>query len=224
MIVIEASATSWPWYQSILQSLPSALISALIVYYFGIKQLSVKRRNDFLEKQLSEFYSPMAGWRKSILAKSTLREKVSVASDKAWRQETSDHDKISMMSDDDIEKKFLPYEEIIDDHNDQLRDELIPSYKKMLETFTDKYWLADFKTRTYYQDFFEFVEIWNRHIKKALPGKVIAELNHDEDKVKPFYEHLEAKLQELQDEIANNRHQRWKRLFRKPPSKGILDY
>jgi hypothetical protein len=64
---------------AVLFQMLSAPVGAVIVYVFGIRNLSVQRRNAFIEKQLSEFYSPIAGCRKRIRAKSELREKISGA-------------------------------------------------------------------------------------------------------------------------------------------------
>jgi hypothetical protein len=50
--------------------------------------------------------------------------------------------------------------------------------------------------------FLEYVEIWNIGLAKVLSADVLRELNHSEENVKPFYEHLETKMQQLQDEIA----------------------
>lgn len=99
------------------------------------------------------------------------------------------------------EELYAPYGKIIEYDNNQLREELIPLYRKMLDLFTEKYWLADEDTRAYYQEFLEFVEIWERYLAEALPGDVIRKLGHTEENVLPFYEHIERKLSVLQDEI-----------------------
>lgn len=99
------------------------------------------------------------------------------------------------------EELYAPYGKIIEYDNNQLREELIPLYRKMLDIFTEKYWLADEDTRAYYQEFLEFVEIWERFLAEALPGEVIRKLGHTEENVLPFYEHVERKLSVLQDEI-----------------------
>ena len=41
---------------ALLLQMLSVLVGAAIVYVFGIRNLSVQRRNAFIEKQLSEFY------------------------------------------------------------------------------------------------------------------------------------------------------------------------
>lgn len=95
-----------------------------------------------------------------------------------------------------------PYDKIIEYDNNQLREELMPLYRKMLDLFTEKYWLADEDTRAFYDDFLEFVEIWERFLVGALPGEVIKKLGHGEEDLVPFYEHVERKLSALQEEIA----------------------
>lgn len=126
--------------QAILLQMLSALVGAVVVYIFGIRQLSVQLRNSFVERQLSEFYSPIAGYRKRIRTKSELRAKISSAAQEVW-QETcarySDPEKMARRSD----ELFAPYKRIIEYDNQQFREELLPLYRKMLDVFTEKYWL-----------------------------------------------------------------------------------
>lgn len=168
------------WYTSLLSSVASGLIGAAVVYYFGLKQRTKERRFSFLEKQLTEFYAPLAGLRKQIRIKSELRNKI----------------QNSYSSDDPGIEATIEY------HNQQFKKELLPKYREMLDLFTTKYHLAYPETRNLYPLFLEYVEIWNMHLAKAISGEVIGELEHGEEKIKPFYEHLEQKMQQLQDEIA----------------------
>jgi hypothetical protein len=64
---------------------------------------------------------------------------------------------------------FAPYLKIFEYDNRQLTVELIPLYRKMLDVFTEHYWLADSDTRAYYQEFLEFVEVWERFLAESLP-------------------------------------------------------
>ena len=84
----------------------------------------------------------------------------------------------------------------------QFLEELLPKYREMLELFTTRYHLADANTRAFYPVFLEYVEIWNIGLAKAVSADVIRKLDHREQKNYPFYEYLETKMQELQDEIA----------------------
>ena len=142
-------------------------------------------------------YSPIAGCRKRIRAKSELRKKISGAAGDSWQELCARYDAAQQIMH-NPEELFAPYKSIIEYDNQQLRDELIPLYRKMLDVFTEKYWLADEDTRAHYQDFLEFVEIWERFLAEALPGEVVRNLGHTEDNLRPFYEHIEQKLSALQ--------------------------
>jgi hypothetical protein len=68
--------------------------------------------------------------------------------------------------------------------------------------FTERYFLAATETRAFYQLFLEFVEIWDRSLADSLPREVHEKLDHREENLHAFYEHLESKMEELQGEIA----------------------
>jgi len=63
--------------------------------------------------------------------------------------------------------------------------------KSCCQLFRECYWLAEPETRTHYADLLEFIEVWNRWIDKALPPEVLERLNHGEDNLTSFYEHIE---------------------------------
>lgn len=184
---------------SLLQSVVSGLVGAGVVYYFGIRQLVVQRRLAFVERQLVEFYAPLAGIRKQIRAKSELRLKVSQAAESTWQEICASYEGRLMH---DHEERFAPFKKITEYNNEQLKAELLPKYREMLALFTERYHLAASDTRAFYQPFLEFVEIWNRWLAESLPAEVLEKLGHREENVHPFYDHLESKMQHLQDEIA----------------------
>lgn len=186
--------------ETLLLQFFSALIGGLIVYVFGIRKLSIELRNAFIQKQMSEFYSPIAGYRKRIRARSEVRGKVSTAANEAWKELCAPYSEANqpMLNHEEL---YAPFGKIIEYDNKQLREELMPLYRNILDLFTEKYWLADEDTRAYYQDFLEFVEIWERCLAEALPGEVILKLEHTEKNVLPFYEHVDRRLSALQEEI-----------------------
>jgi len=190
--------------ETLLMQILSALVGAAIVYVFGIRKLSVQLRNAFIERQLAEFYSPIVGYRKRIRTKSELREKISDAANASWQDICAQYREANQIMH-NHEELFAPYKAIIEYDNQQFREELMLLYRKMLNVFTDKYWLADEDTRAYYQEFLEFVEIWERFLAEALPDDVVKKIGHTENKLHPFYEHLEQKLSALQKEIKDGR-------------------
>lgn len=187
------------WYEPILNSLLGALVGAWVVYYFGVRQLVVQRRLAFAERQLAEFYAPLAGLRKQIRAKSELRVRISSAANAEWQDICNMHAGHPML---DHEARFAPFKKIIDYENEQLKSELVPMYRQMLSLFTERYHFADADTRAFYEGFLEFVELWNRWLADSVPAEVIRRLDHSEDKVKPFYDHLDGKVDSLQRQIT----------------------
>jgi len=184
---------------NILGGLLSASIGAGFVYYFAVRQIAKQRSSDFRKQQLAEFYAPLAGMRQQVRAKSELRLKVSQAANTAWH-ELCERYRGGVMH--DHEERYAPYKRIIEYENKQLETELLPLYREMLRLFTERYHLADAETRAFYHSFVEFVEIGNRWMAESLPAAVLEKLDHGEQHVLPFYEHLEAKMATLQAEIT----------------------
>ncbi len=187
-----------PWYGPILHTLLSALVGATVAGYFTYRQLHVQRRLAFRERQLTEFYAPLCGIRAQIEAKSEIQNSVSNAADAAWREIVRQHDGHVP----DHDRRFAEFKKIIEYNNEQLRTEQIPKYREMLTLFTERYHLAAKDTRPFYREFLSFVEIWNRYLVDSLPAEVLEKIEHKEANVKSFYDHLERKMQDLQEEIA----------------------
>ena len=176
----------------------ATLLAGYIGVRYGLKQVKTQKKLDFIERQLREFYSPMLGFRKEILAKSELRVKISKAANEAWRQTCERSPKPF----DNHEEEFEPYKRIIEYDNAQLRDELLPLYKRMLSTFSANYWLAEPETRKWFTELCEFVELWERWLSTAIPADVIEKLDHREEKLYPFYEELEKRMDILRKTLS----------------------
>ncbi len=88
----------------------------------------------------------------------------------------------------------------MDYNNIQLREVILPLYRKMLAHFFANMWLAEPPTLAYYGVLAEFVEIWNR--SESLPSKVIKELDHNEEKLYPFYNDLRENFERLSKELG----------------------
>jgi len=188
----------------IIPSLITLLVGYL-GYRYALAQLKEQKKIDFYIKQLKEFYSPLLGYRNEILAKSEVRLKIEKASDEAWREKCEllrrrNHNyEIKFEGD----KEFEPYKKIIDYNNKQLKNDLIPKYRMMLKIFTDNYWLSEPETRKWYKELCEFIEIWNRSLKKTLPNEVVEKLSHSEKKLYGFYEDLEKQVERLRRKVKN---------------------
>jgi hypothetical protein len=176
--------------------LPSliTLLGGYLGYQYGIGQFRKQKKLELVERQIREFYSPMIGCLNQIKAKSELRFEISKASDPAWRKIVAQHPKPFY----DHEKYFEPFKKAILYDNDQLRNELIPLYDKMVEIFSENYWLAEPETREWYSELSRFVDLWHRWLENTIPPEVIQEMDHTEARLKPFYENLNISLEELQ--------------------------
>ena len=81
----------------------------------------------------------------------------------------------------------------------------MPAYRNMVELFTFKMHFAEFSTVQHFAARLEFVEIWNRWLDKSLPAEVLAQLNHSEEKVYPFYEDLANNFARMQEALREKR-------------------
>jgi hypothetical protein len=160
-----------------------------------------QRQLAFLEKQLSSFYSPMLGLRNEVKTHSAFRVRVQNEASAALSQlyqnlDVQERQRIAAERSPELTR-------IIEYDNDKLNEELLPAYRKMVELFRESYWLAEPETRAYYGVLVEFVEVWNRWIDKALPVEVLKRLEHSEDKLAPFYEHIERTHDAIRQQLKN---------------------
>jgi len=155
-----------------------------------------ERKTARIKQQLSEFYSPLIGIRSQIKAKSDVRLKVTSAAHEIWSGKFRGID-------DPFMKKGISdhegpaFEKLFDYNNNQILDEIIPLYRKMLDTFTEKMWLAEPSTIAEYSALVEFVELWNRFLDKSLPGELVDKIGHKEEHLAPFYADLEKHFAQL---------------------------
>lgn len=162
-----------------------------------------EQRLSFLGKQLQEFYSGLLGIRIEIRMRSEIRVKVHDAAGAIWPDLCEDArarggpEALQRLT----EARRPEFERLIEYDNDQLFQELLPLYRRMVELFRTNYWLAEPDTRAFFPELVEFVELWNRSEKKSLPVEVVQRLGHGEEKLSKFYEHLQKKHDELREKI-----------------------
>lgn len=177
----------------------AGLAGVLIGAWMTSRSQKQERRQAFLRRQLDEFYSPMVGMRARILAKSASRVKVEEAAGSAWVKLVTGKEPEAQI---ELEKRHSDdFKVIIDDNNRQLAEELLPLYRQMLDCFSAHFGLAELETRRYYGAFVHFVDVWDRHERKALPAVVTKELHHREGELEPFYQDLLTHMGALQKEL-----------------------
>ncbi len=169
----------------------SPLLAGYVGVWYGLKQIRVTKRLDFIEKQLRDFYSMLLGIRKEIEAKSELRPRIQAKSTEVWQEECkTGTQNIEMVH------KEIEYD------NRQFKEELFPLYKRMLEIFRENYWLAEPETAKCYSELAEYVEVWKRYYAGSIEGETVRKLGHTEERLRPFYAELEYRTKILRSELS----------------------
>lgn len=190
---------SWPgwglWQCGI--SAGSGLLGVLIGGLVTAHNQRAERRSARIREQLRDFYSPLLGIREEIRAKSELRIKLHSAANVAYQKQVEIHERSVP---EDVKAKF---DKVVDYSNQQLENDLVPQYRKMLDLYLRNKWLAEKSTRGFNTELVEFVEIWNRYYAESLPYEVLCEIEHTEAKLRPFYADLQENFERLSKELKN---------------------
>ena len=170
----------------------ATLLAGYIGVRYGLKQVKEEKRLEFIEKQLKEFYSPLLGRRKLIRAKSEFRLKVEKISKQQWEENANKGFKQSIES---VDKE-------IEYNNSQLNNEFLPMYREMLTIFKNNYWLAEPETKIFYNELVEYVEGWDRWLAKGVTAETMQKIGHTEEKLTPFYEEIDKRVDILRNELS----------------------
>ncbi len=192
----------------------SGLLGVAVGGYFTAHNQKRERQQRRISEQLAEFYSPMLALRAQVLAKGELRLKISGEADAAWRammERAYARKEVKEGNIDYVEKlineRSPHFDKLVDYENSQLAQDIVPSYRQMLDLFTSKMHLAEFSTIQHFAVLLEFVEIWNRWLDHSLPVEVLTQLQHSEEKLYPFYENLADNFARMQQALREER--RW---------------
>jgi hypothetical protein len=199
-----ANPNFWQSFLSTLLPALAGLLGVAVGAWLTARREHTRRKLDFIETRLKEFYSPMLGLRTEILAFSDVRLKIQNATHKDLARLSAD-DSASGMRKLEAAMKADKHEQQIEYNNEQLRKQLIPGYRKMVDLFRDKYWLADTDTKEFYPKLVEYVEIWNRNEANSMPVGVLKLLNYEEANLHPFYEHLQQRHDDLRQKIEDGK-------------------
>jgi hypothetical protein len=179
-----------------------ALIAAVLTGWLTDRREHRKQRIDFVSKQLAEFYGPLLGMRQEIFARSELRMKIHNVAETLYQQRLEKYagniEALQRASD-----EYMPLlDAMIEDDNRALAETLMPLYRKMVEIFRDKMWLAEPQTRSYFPRLVEFVDVWDRVLRDALPRDVPGAVGHGEINLHEFYEHVQSTHDRLRRSIS----------------------
>lgn len=181
--------------------LVGVFVGAGLNSWFSSRRERTQRRHAFIEQQLSEFYSPLLGLRAEVKALSELRVKLQNEAGAAW-QELSAGVAPGPEAQALTAQRFPEFQALIEYDNKKLIERLLPAYRKMLELFRDKLWLAEEETRKHYLTLTEFVDVWDRWIANSLPAEVLGRIEHGEEKLHPLYDHIQEQHDRLRALIA----------------------
>jgi hypothetical protein len=197
---VQAQASSlWGIVQSAI-SAASGLIGVAIGALFTALNQKKQRKNDRIKDQLQNFYSPMLGMRSQIKAKSELRaELTSIAHSEIPRPFRAIVDLEKARKED--AEEAAEFQKLLDYNNKQLKEELIPLYRKMLDHFTEHLHLCEKSTIVYYAHLVEFIEIWNRFLEGSIPRIVLQKREHSEAELQLFYKDLQDNFDRLSAEL-----------------------
>ena len=197
-----------PWLATALLPAISVTVGILLGAWLSSRRDTAQRRYLFRERQLRDLYSPLLALRSEIRIKSELREKVRAAAHAEWqrlcqeaRDTTNPPENLRKLS----TEKGPELERLFDYDNQQIVEDLVPSYRKMLAVLRDNLWLAEPETRSNLGKLIEFVALWERWLAKAVTAEVVRRLGHNEESLHPFYDHLEMKHDELRGRLSRGK-------------------
>src|SRR5260370_2641645 len=175
------------------------LVGVIVGSWLTGRHQRIERRNARSREQLMEFYARVRGMRADRRAKSDLRVKVHALEEELWPE------KFAGIVDPEVKKRideaaWPDYEKTFKYSDDQLKNDIIPTYRKMVEHFASHMGYAEESTIAHYPAFVEFVEIWNRFLK-GLPREVANKLSQAESKLYPLYDDVEMNAKRLSGEL-----------------------
>ncbi len=191
------------WAIAIAVPALAGLFGVWIGFLLSTRREQREQRLAFLAKQLEEFYSSLLGSRPEIPPRSEIRVKVQEAAGTIWphlceeARRRGGPEALQRLT----ETRWPDFQRLIEYDNKQLFAELLPLYRSMVERFRTHYWLAEPDTRAFFPELVEFVELWNRSEQNSMPVEVIQHFEHGEEKLNPFYEHLQKKHDELREKV-----------------------
>ncbi len=183
----------------------SGLCGVAVGAFLSSRRENINRKHRFIEKQLTDFYSPLLAIRKNLKATGELRLRISRAADSEWRilcaRYKGQPEELRKLS----ETRGDQFHKIIDYNNERLKNEDIPVYHMMIEIIRKNMWLAEASTIQHFPVLIEFVDLWDRFLAGTLPGEVVNALGHTEQTLYPFYDDLQQRHDELRVKLSDGK-------------------
>lgn len=159
--------------------------SILVWKYQFTKQFTIQKRVEFLEKELSEFYGPIK----------FLHREIRALSDKRFREMEVFHKHASPLNPTDDGK----LQALIEKHNKELEEIIIPKYRKIRDLFEAKGFLADARIIGGYENFCTYLRSWEEHLEKPIgsrfPSGAAAQLAMEHPEPLFFFDLIEEQFE-----------------------------
>ncbi len=153
----------------------------------------------FIDRQIEQFYSPMVGLRRKLLALDSVNSLVGRSILDEMGSFPSEIDLAQMT---DPQKVFM---RDVDYTNEQLTSEILPIYEEMVRLFRDNHWLVEPATGAYEELLISFVEKVKRDLQNALPREARKALPKNDKDLEGFY----AEVEETLNRFTNRKRKGW---------------
>jgi hypothetical protein len=189
------------WAQLLVPAL-SGLAGTLVGGWIATRNQGKDRRHRRYEEQL-RFYAELLSIRKVIRAKSELRQRLHSMLHESWNDDPRAMEQFRTPFMEDLHKRRgEEYDKLFEYSNDQLRNELIPLYRKMIDVWVANMGQAEESTQKYFSTLVDFVEIWNRFLHGSLPQGVVRQSTDQEKTLYPLYDDIEQQVARLRKELV----------------------
>jgi hypothetical protein len=175
------------WWSPAISAV-AGLTGVLIGSWLATRREEEERRLRFIQRQLEEFYAPFCALRQEIRAKSEVRVKVSKTAAAEWAALFEGIESPELKQEIEARHKDQ-FDSIVTYSNKQVVDDLLPSYRRMLDLFREKLWLVERATRIHYP--------------------VAEGMGHGEENLDSLYADAERHRDQLQRKIRDGRSGRW---------------
>lgn len=182
-----------------LISAASGLIGVALGAILTSRNQRQERRQRFIRDQLAEFYAPMLGIRERLRARREIRMKVRNAAGTVWPHLMGEAREVGYEHLRETRQELSPkFMRIIENDNRELEEELNTLYRQMADLFTAKMHFAEPSTRQHFGALIEFIELWQRWLRDALPSEVAERVAPNEGNLTAFYADLGTNFERLQ--------------------------
>lgn len=183
----------------------SGLVGVVVGAILTNKREGIRRKYEFIKRQLENLYSPLLAIRRNLKATGELRLQISNTANIEWQKLCKRYggqpDELRNLS----ETRGKAFEKIIDYNNEKLITEDLPAYHNMIAIIKKNMWLAEASTIEHFPKLIVFVDLWERFLADTLPGEVVKAIGHTEKSLYPLYDDLQKQHDRLRAKLSSGK-------------------